>query len=109
MDQAFGVSGLIFGYSLCRLISHPRYNFKTKIAKLSFKFIEILPNLRIKLRKRILHIHHWIFLAISFIVLSWLTSSFTQLILLKSFCLGGILQGIAYQDRFRIIIKQNIL
>ena len=67
--------------------------------------MEFLPSLKIRLKNHIIHIHHWIFLSAIFVVLITFTAGFAQLLFFKSFCLGGIIQGITYSDRFKIIIK----
>lgn len=69
----------------------------------SVKRLEILPDVKIRMRERIVHIHHWMTLAVIFGALTFLSSGFTQLLLLKSFCFGGTLQGLLYKDRFKII------
>lgn len=105
MEGIEGIGGILFGYGFTRVLSHPNYNLKLKLPNIRFKAVEILPNLKIRLKRHILHIHHWIFLSAIFGGLIIASSSFTQLLLVKSFCLGGIIQGVCYKDRFRILIK----
>jgi|SRR3989344_841200 len=105
MEVIQSIGGIAFGFWFYKIFSHP-LELKKKIPKIRFlKTVEILPNLRIHLKRHILHVHHWIFLSAIFILLLVITSSFTQLLLIKSFCFGGIVQGLRYKDRFRIIFK----
>ena len=100
--QSFG--GFAAGYWFYHLLTQP-LKFKNKLPQIKIKALEFLPNLKIRLKNHIIHIHHWIFLCAIFVVLLTATTGFYQLLLFKSFCVGGIIQGFTYSDRFKIIIK----
>ena len=104
MEAIQSIGGLAVGYWFYHLLTQP-LKFKSKVPKIKIKAFEILPNLKIRLKKNIVHIHHWIFLSAIFVVLLTITTGFAQLLLFKSFCVGGIIQGFTYNDRFKIIIK----
>jgi len=97
-----GLGGIVFGYGLTKFLSDPASKIKHQIPLFRFWVIEFIPNLKIKLRKSVLHIHHWIFLSVALVALLWATTSFTQLLFFKSLCLGGIVQGFTFKDRFKI-------
>ena len=109
MDQVLGIGGILFGYSITRIFSHPGHQINKMIPSVCLKAVEFLPRLRVKLKQHIIHIHHWIFLSLIFASLLYFTSSFTQFLIVKSFCIGGIVQGFTYKDRFKILIKKNLL
>jgi len=105
MEVAQGILGISFGYSLWLLLSHPSKFLKNKLPEIKLKSVQFLPNFRIKIKQKLFHIHHWIFLILILGILIYTTNSFTQLLLLKGFILGGAIQGITYKDRFKILIK----
>ncbi|OGD95152.1 hypothetical protein A3A48_04245 [Candidatus Curtissbacteria bacterium RIFCSPLOWO2_01_FULL_37_9] len=107
MEVAQSFGGLIFGFWFYKKLSHP-FQFRNKLPNIRFMIIEILPSLRLKLKNYIIHLHHWILLSGVLTTLMMTTSGLTQLILIKSFCLGGIIQGLSYHDRFKIIFKSKI-
>lgn len=102
--ESFG--GIAAGFWFYHLFSQP-LKLKGKLPKIKIKALEVLPSLQIKLKKHIIHIHHWIFLSVAFAVLITATTSFAQLLLVKSFCLGGIIQGFTYSDRFKILTRRS--
>lgn len=105
MEVIQSIGGIAFGFWFYKIFSHP-LKLKKIVPKIRFfKTVEILPSLRIRLKRRILHIHHWIFLSAVFALLLIITSSFSQLLLAKSLCLGGIIQGFTFKDRFTILTK----
>jgi len=106
MEAVQGVGGLVVGYWIYNLFSHP-LKFKSKIPSIRFKLIELLPNLKINLKKKIIHVHHWILLSVVVALLIIYTSSFAHLLIVKSFFIGGIIQGFTFKDRFKIILNNR--
>ncbi len=103
MDIVFTGVGLVVGYFISHFLSKPIHIKPNRLPKLGIKRVEIMPNLLIQTRRWKIHIHHWMTLSLVFVVLILTTTSFNHLILVKSLCLGGIIQGITYKDRFHIL------
>lgn len=74
---------------------------------LKTKRITILPVLQLEVKNRKIWIHHWMWLSVLFGLLSYNTQTFGQLLFLKSVCASGVLQGLLYKDRFKIIVRAN--
>ncbi len=104
MEGIQGLGGILLGFSLFRAFSLPGSEINKKLPKLKIYIFELFPRFKIKFEKRVLHIHHWIFLSAVFVLLM-VSTSFTQLLIVKSLCLGGIIQGFTFKDRFTIIHK----
>jgi hypothetical protein len=123
MEVIEGIFGTSFGFFFYQLFSNPSHkltidkrwpklawqfrkikrSFYQKIPPVSVEKLVIIPSIKIRFRERVIHIHHWMTLTIIFGVLTLQSSGFTQLLILKSFCFGGALQGLLYKDRFKII------
>src|SRR3990170_5112177 len=103
--QSFG--GIAVGYWFYHLLTQP-LKFKNKLPKIKIKALEFLPSLKIRLKNRIIHIHHWIFLSAIFVFLLTATTGFAQLLLFKSFCVGGIIQGFTIAIDLRSSSKINL-
>ena len=74
---------------------------KHRLPLLKYKNIEFSPYVRIHIRKKTYHLHHWITLTvITGITFLW-TDSFSHYLLLKAAGIGGIIQGLRYKDRFK--------
>lgn len=91
----------IFGYKLYRLITHPK-KLKSKMPKISIGPIKITPNFQIKFKNRTIWIHHWIWMSAALALLNHLAKGMENLLLVKFFTVGGIIQGFTFADRFHI-------
>ncbi len=95
------------GYKLAKIFSHPNSKIRKKIPYIKLKFIQISPNIKIHLRGKIIHLHHWIFLSI-ILILSFKSSFLLfDLPITKGILSGGIIQGFSFPDWKRILIKQS--
>lgn len=108
MEILQGILGTAVGFWFYTLFTHPNKHLNHRIPKIKLKAIEILPNLRINLKKNMIWVHHWITLSVILAVLTFKAVDFTHLLIIKSFCLGGAIQGITFKDRFNIIVKNPI-
>jgi hypothetical protein len=127
MEIAEGFFGFSLGFGFYQLFSvksHPlkmdsrwpslaiklRF-YKAKINKMvpnvKLKYIEFSPIFKLRLRNRIIHLHHWFTLTLVLMFLMYISTGFTQLFLIKSFCVGGAVQGLIYEDRFKFLIREQ--
>lgn len=89
-----------------RRIKRGLYN-KVPSLKVHSKF-EILPNIRVNLKNRHVHLHHWIPLSVVLGFLIYKSDNITNLTILKSFIAGGAVHGFMYKDRFKIFKKNEM-
>lgn len=104
---------IALGFIFYRKFSKPKkklFHSGHLIQKIKIKHIEILPCLKIPLgRKKFLfgryhlHIHHWLYLGILLgISVSVDNNLLGKFWFLNGFCIGGILQGLTYSDKFKL-------
>lgn len=55
------ILGATTAFSLFTIISHPRSKVYKNIPYVKVRNIDVLPNLRIKRKEKIYHIHHWLY------------------------------------------------
>lgn len=73
------------------------------VPNVEIKNIELLPCIRIPLGKKHLHIHHWIYLTLLLGTSLTIDSNLMgRLSFINGFCIGGIIQGLTYRDRFKL-------
>lgn len=99
--------GGFIGFSLFEVASNPKFPVNRKIPKERIKNLAILPNLEIISKKKMYHFHHWIDLSILYLLYIGLRRRLLKSKILNGIMLGGILQGITYKDRFKIIEKEE--
>ncbi|MBI3341532.1 hypothetical protein HY024_00240 [Candidatus Curtissbacteria bacterium] len=69
--------------------------------KVGIKNFEIIPSVRLNIKKRSIWIHHWMWLSV---ILGFLVyNSPEQYLFAKSVFAGGAIHGFLYKDRFKII------
>lgn len=104
MEGIQGLGGILLGFSFFRFFSIPGSKINKRLPSLKIHIIELFPRFKINFKNKALHIHHWILLSVVFVLLLTFTG-FTQLLIFKSLCIGGIIQGFTFKDRFTIIHK----
>lgn len=97
--------GATAAFSLFTIISHPRSKIYKNIPRVKVKNVDVLPNLRIKRKEKIYHIHHWLYWSSLYAYLLLRKKRILKKTFLHGFIVGGILQGLAYKDRFKVIHK----
>lgn len=96
------ISG-IASFTFFHLISHPKSRISKKVPYARVKRVQFLPNLRIEVKNRVLHIHHWMLFAPIYLFAQAKGSGILQSDLLHGFLIGGILQGLMYKDSLKLI------
>lgn len=99
-------AGILFGFLLFFLTSHDHHpkSLKKRLPRIKIKNFEFSPNLKITVKSRQIHVHHWLFLIIIFgIAVYYQQQIFESLTAVKGFLLGGAAQGLTYSDRFQIL------
>lgn len=95
------VGGFLIGYLVCLFFTHPK-RLKNKLPSINVGRLYIAPNIKIKIRGRFFHLHHWVHLTIIFTVMVYLSQDiFVTYLFWKGIVLGGISQGLTYKDRFK--------
>lgn len=96
----------ILGIGAYTIFTHPKYQ-KKRVPKIKAGRLQVLPNLKIKLKNQTIHLHHWILLSAILGFLNHMAHGLDNFIFVKFFTLGGIIQGLTYKDRFRIFLGRQ--
>lgn len=92
----------VAGYIFFLLSTSPK-KYKRKLPNFNFWRLDILPCLRIKIRGKWLHIHHWTWLGVALAAVINSTGNwFESHLILKGILSGGLIQGLTYPDRFKL-------
>ncbi len=89
----------IGGYILARVASHPNSKINSKLPKIKLKNIYILPSLKISIKGKILHLHHWFNFTVLLCLSIFVTGGILDSWLTRGFLIGGIIQGLRFPDR----------
>lgn len=100
----FSTSGAL-GYFLFNLLSHPKSKIKRRLPHIKVKWIQIMPNIRVHAKGRVILFHHWMNLTVVFVISIIVNQGFLDLLSTKGILLGGIIQGLTYPDWKKFVIK----
>jgi hypothetical protein len=89
----------IIGYLTLRFASHPNSKIYKKLPHLKIKSVDLFPNIKITVRGRIIHIHHWFSFTILLCISIFVTGGILDSWLTRGFLLGGVYQGLRFPDR----------
>ena len=100
---SFAISFLLF-----HLVTHPKSKLNKKLpSKKITGRVQIFPRISIEAKNRVFHVHHWMLFTPAYFLLPQVNHGLGLNPLIQGFLLGGIIQGLLYADRFRIIFNYN--
>lgn len=100
------VPSAIAGYTAFHLTKYPNGKVGKKLPKVRIKNIELSPSIRLNIKDHTIHFHHWMNLAILLLISIPMTGSLWDSAFTKAFLVGGIVQGLTFPDRKKIIYKK---
>lgn len=107
MNFLMFLGSVLVGGTCFAITSHNRSPIHKKIPNLKINRVQILPSFKIYARRRVIHLHHWIYLTLVLTVSFVTTSAFLDSFLTRGFIIGGILQGLSFRDFKKIVYKEN--
>lgn len=93
------IASTLAGYLTSYFISQPYSKLNSKIPKIKLKNIELLPSIRILLRGKIIHFHHWFNFTILLCISIFVTGGLLDSWMTRGFLIGGVFQGLRFPDR----------
>ena len=99
------VPATVLGYTTFHLTKYPHGKVGKKLPKLKLKAIELSPSFKLNIRSHTIHFHHWMNLTILLAISVPMTGVFWDSAFAKAFMIGGIVQGLTFKDRSKIIHK----
>lgn len=99
----------IFGYFLNRLISNHGTKFNKRLPNIKFKMIQLSPSQQINFRNKTIHLHHWVSYSVLLVItITFVSGGLLDILYIKGFFLGGIVQGLTFPDWRKIVYRKDI-
>jgi len=98
----------VVSYYFHILFTNPNSYVYKRLPRLKSERIEFFPNIRITVKGRIVHLHHWLFLSIIFVISVVVNGGILDAFYTKGYLLGGIVQGFTFPDWKSVIVKKEI-
>lgn len=100
------IVGAIVSFLAFTLATHPKSKINKKLPEKKIKNLQIFPRVSISIRDRVFHFHHWILLTPVYLFLSNV-GGFLSTNVVHGLFLGGIMQGLMFRDRFRMVFRKD--
>lgn len=100
------VPATVLGYTTFHLTKYPHGRVGKKLPKVKLKAIELSPSFKLNFRNHTIHFHHWMNLMILLAISVPMTGFFWDSAFAKAFMVGGIVQGLTFKDRNKIIMRK---
>lgn len=94
--------GVLSSFGLFWLTSHPKSKVKRGLPEIWLRNLMLAPNIRLKHKDVIYHLHHWVIFSFTYALLFLLRRRLLRFGLVHGVIIGAIIQGLTYADRFRV-------
>lgn len=106
MDLLTFLPATFLGYKFFKVVSDDRRSSVAKqIPQIKIWRFQFSPNLRVFVRGRVIHMHHWINLSILLTFTFFLNMGVMDYMFTKGLMVGGILQGLTFPDFKNIVYR----
>lgn len=99
MQIIFTILSAIAGYLSFEFTSKPGSRIYGKVPQIKLKNIQLMPNVKIIIKGRVIHLHHWLQFTILLCISIFVTGGILDSWLTRGFLFGGIVQGLKFPDR----------
>lgn len=90
-------------YLFNKSLSKNGCKINNKLPYIKIRFIQISPNVKILLKNRTIHIHHWLTYTIILVITLTVNFGYLESLFSNGFLIGGIIQGLSFSDWKKII------
>ncbi len=95
----------IASFVIFHLTTRPKGKINQKYPRVKFKRIQLFPSFNFEAKNKIVHVHHWMWLTPLYVIAQTIGRGFAifQSDIVHGLLLGGILQGLMFEDSFKFI------
>lgn len=101
------IASSTLSYWFFKIMTHPNSSAKKRLPTFKLKSFQLLPNIEIHVKGRIVHVHHWMALSVVLIISVIVDQRFLDALYTRGFLVGGIYQGFTFPDWKQILFKKT--
>ncbi len=109
MNLLFFTLSALLSYRFNSSLSRQGHKINKRMPYLKVKCFQFSPNIKIILKSRTIHLHHWFTYSIILIITLTFKAGFLDSLFSQGFLLGGIIQGLTFPDWKKFVIKNEEL
>jgi hypothetical protein len=106
MQVFYTLVAIIASYKMCNIFTHPNSRIWKKFPKFKVKRLELLPSIRIYVKGRVVHLHHWFNLSLLLCISIFVSSGILDSWITRGALMGGIIQGLSIKSARHFIYKE---
>jgi hypothetical protein len=99
MQVIYALLSSIAGFLSLQYATTPGSRINRVLPHVRLKWVELMPSIRIIIKSRVIHVHHWLSFTILLCVSIFVTGGLLDSWLTRGFLMGGIIQGLRFPDR----------
>ena len=99
MNYLLPILSVAVGFITFNITSTPGSKFNRRVPTLKIKNVQLLPSVKITLKGKIIHLHHWLQFSILLFISVVITNGFLDSPIVRGFLVGGMAQGLKFPDR----------
>lgn len=98
-----------FSFVVFHFATRPKSKINKKLPRAKVKRFEFFPRFNVEAKNRIFHFHHWMILTPIYLFAQTIGKDLgiLQSNILQGFMLGGIVQGLMYEDSLKFIHRNQ--
>jgi hypothetical protein len=99
------IFSIIASFLFFHFTTRPKSKIGKKMPRTKIKRVQIFPSFHVEARNKVVHVHHWMIFTPLLIAAQTILKNigFFQSDILQGLMLGGIFQGLMYEDSFKFI------
>lgn len=102
------ISGVV-SYKLCDLLTNPKSKIWNGFPRVKSKRIDFFPSVRVKIKGRVVHFHHWFNYSLLLGISVFVTGGMLDSWIVRGLLMGGVVQGLATPSARKLIYKEEWL
>lgn len=105
MEYVYALITTFVSYKVCNLFTHPNSKIWKRFPHLRIKRVELLPSIRVFVKGKTVHFHHWFNLSLLLGISIFISGGILDSWITRGALIGGIIQGLSIPEARKIIYK----
>ena len=106
MQVIYTLIAILVSHKICNIFTHPNSKIWHHYPHFKIKRVELLPSIRIVLKGKIIHFHHWFNFSVILCLSIFVTGGVLDSWITRGALIGGIIQGLSISSGRHFIYKQ---
>jgi hypothetical protein len=107
MEYFYLIISTFSTYKIWSFLTHPNSKVWNKFPRIKNKRVEVFPSIKINIRGRTIHLHHWFNCSLLLCMSVFVSGGILDTWVIRSILLGGIIQGYSIPSARKLVYKSK--